>query len=349
MNELELTRALYLQLAEEDQRLVVKGAAEKGFVVGGFSKNVSKAPPRAVYACMAKRARRGGKYPYQLVLDTMAERRKINEENIIYHLAGEWMKGEYTHAGVEEYLRKLTHDKKELDSAATEKKEEKEPQSQEQNREQEEKSESVALTKKMEQIAQELLIIKEKNKKYKGIIQEYKIEIDNLQNNILKQEKAKDRFFRQIGELKNQIQQIQVEKNEEIGRRETIERQNVALKEQIEILMKQLKELELYRKHAPKLLCIAKTKNKIDFPGYDIKMIHEWDEIAKEEAVNGGYSEVWLVQKQFPYHLVSEISECIGKRLRQFLTMEDLINTVSQGGKKDDADGGQTDHRSIGS
>ena len=44
MNELELARALYLLLAEEDQRIVVKKAAEKGFVVDGVSKNVSKAP-----------------------------------------------------------------------------------------------------------------------------------------------------------------------------------------------------------------------------------------------------------------------------------------------------------------
>ena len=345
MNELELARALYLLLAEEDQRIVVKKAAEKGFVVDGFSKNVSKAPPRAVCACMAKRVKRGGKYPYQLVLGAMAERRKINEENVIYHLAGEWMKGEYTHAGVEEYLKKLTHDKKETDNTVTEKKElEKEPQ----NQEQEIKNESTTLKKEIARFEQELLTIKEKNKKYKNTIQENKIEIDNLQKNILRQEKAKDRLFRQIGELEHQIEKVQAEKQEEIKRREMTEQQTAALEEQIETLMEQIKELELYRKHAPKLLCIAKTKNKIDIPGYDIKMVHEWDEIIKEDAVNGGYLEVWLVQKQFPYHLISEISECIGKRLRQFLTMEDLINTASQGGKKDDADGGQTDHWSIG-
>lgn len=348
MNELELTRALYLQLAEEEQRLVVKRAAEKGFVVDGFSKNVSKAPPRAVCACMAKRARRGGKYPYQLVLGAMAERRKINEENIIYNLAGEWMKGEYTHAGVEEYLKNLTHDKKEPDSAAEKSEPEIKLQEQEQNQRQEPDSEAEVLKKEIQRLEQELTTVKEKNKKYKNTIQENKIEIDNLQKNILRQEKAKDRLFRQIGELEHQIEQIQAQKQEEITRREMTEQRTIALGEQIETLMEQIKELELYRKHAPKLLCIAKTKNKIDIPGYDIKMVHEWDEMTKDEAVNGGYLEVWLVQKQFPYHLVSEMSECIGKRLRQFLTMEDLINTVCQGGKEDDADGGQTDYRSIG-
>ena len=209
-------------------------------------------------------------------------------------------------------------------------------------------SEIEALKKEIQRFEQELTTAKEKNKKYKNTIQENKIELDNLQKNILRQEKAKDRLFRQIGELEHQMGQIQAEKQEEIRRREMTERQIIALEEQIETLMEQIKELELYRKHAPKLLCIAKTKNKIDIPGYHIKMVHEWDKTTKEEAVNGGYLEVWLVQKQFPYHLVSEMSECIGKRLRQFLTMEDLINTVSQGGKKDDADGGQTDHRNIG-
>lgn len=347
MNELELARALYQQLAEEDQRIVVKRAAEKGFVVDGFSKNVSKAPPRAVCACMAKRARRGGKYPYQLVLGAMAERRKLDEENVIYHLAGEWMKGEYTHAGVEEYLKKLTHDKKEPDNTTEKSESEIEPQAQEQNQKQEENNEIETLNKEIQRLEQELTTAKEKSKKYKNTIQENKIEIDNLQKNILRQEKAKDRLFRQIGELEHQMNQIQTEKQEEIRRREMIQRQAVALEEQIKTLMEQIKELELYRRHAPKLLCIAKTKNKIDIPGYDIKMVREWDETTKEDAVNGDYLEVWLVQKQFPYHLVSEMSECIGKRLRQFLTMEDLINTVCQGGKKNDADGGQTDYRNI--
>ena len=43
------------------------------------------------------------------------------------------MKGEYTHAGVEEYLKKLTHDKKELDSAPEKSEPQMKSQEQEQN------------------------------------------------------------------------------------------------------------------------------------------------------------------------------------------------------------------------
>lgn len=337
MNELELTRALYLQLAEQDQRLVVKKAAEKGFVVDGFSKNVSKAPPRAVCACMAKRARRG-KYPYQFILSAMAEQQKVDEENIIYYLAGEWMKGEYTHAGVEEDLKKLIHNKKESDNTIKDnEKSQKDLQNQECKYKEESEVESAALKKELERLDQELLITKDKTKKYKNTIQEYKIEIDNLQKNILREEKAKDRLFRQIGELENELEKVQEEKNEEIRKQKIREYEIRELQNQVETLMQQIKDLEIYRRHAPKLLCIVKSKNKIEIPGYDIKMAHEWNEVIREEAVNGEYFEVWLVQKQFPYHLVNEISECIGKKLKQFLTVEDLMNTVSQGGKKDDA------------
>lgn len=323
MSELELTRVLFMRLKEEEQKRVVKRAVEKGFTVDGFSKNAYKAPPRAVCACMAKKPKRG-KYPHRIILGAMAEQLRSNENHIVYQLANELLKSK----DISDEMEKKIIELMQKSDTATYNGEEQNENEQTAEYKTENKTEN-----RIEELEQELSAAREKNKKYKGILQENKIERDNLLKSIEQQKKEKEKYLRQIQKLEKKIQTLEEERQLEIARKKESECQVVELKGQMKELMKQIEILQLYKEHAPKMLCIAKTKYQIDIPGYHIKMVNEWNEEIKNDAINGDYYKIWFVQSQFPYNLVNEISECLGSKLKQFLTIEDLMDVVKQGGR----------------
>lgn len=309
MNDLEMTKKLFLLLGAEEQKNVARQAIQEGVTIPGFSKKAYMAPPKTICSCMGKKVK-NGKYYYEIILEVLA-RYAEQDENFVYTAARNWIRNEEMHSLIEEDLKKLLQNNEKCVENVEEDKIEIE-----QNVE--------MLSKRMVELEDEVTTVRAKNKKYKSTIYENKVEIDNLRKFSEKTEKENKNLKIEIEELKSTIKEYEKSKN-------SLEKEINEYKKYIDNLLRQIDILEQYKDNAPKILCFAAGREAVKIPGYDIDQMREWNEKVRQEIDINNYMEIWFVHKGFSYNTINEIKENYNCKITEYMTIEKLVESV--GGK----------------
>lgn len=306
MDIIEFSKKILQILDVNLLQVTIKKATAKGFVVQGFTKNVWMAPESILCAALEKRKK--GKYQGEVFLETLCE---LDIDNEVICLAREWMQNQETREKVENEVDKIILMKKEKQKINK---------IENQSKFEEEIEENIGCN---EQNTQQL---QKKVKKYQGIIQDYRIGLDNKQKEIV-------HLQREIKRLEKKLEDKEKENNDLVEKYLAI---NGYIKNLEEQLNEKNSENLMYQemvKRLPRVICFS--KKSIDnslFPLYRIEQYHEWIEENKKNIKWDEYQEIWVVETDFNYPEVMAIKNMPHKKLVLSCNIKSLIEKV--GGNK---------------
>lgn len=309
MNNIEFTKRIITGLGESERRKVIKKATQYGFTVDGFSRKPYDAPITAIMNCMNRKKR--NKYQFELLMDVMSEMSEEEGASDILKYVKQWLEDENSHIEIELILDKMVV---------------KDEENIKRNVSIDFEEEQIKYIKKIENIEQELKVARERGKQQKQTIQDNKIKISNLKQNIDRLERENKHKQALVESLEMDIIKLQ-------------EKQQIILiklekkEEEIKELRENINKLQLFKDNAPKILCILKKEKEVEIPGFDIKTIHTWDDEIKQIILEEEYAKVWLIHNGFTYDIISDIKETFEKeKIKEFNNYNKMFNTVVKGG-----------------
>ena len=199
MHNSEFVKKVVPLLEDFEYRQVISKSISRGFIIPGFSNNkrnvkVSIPISLVVSTGVLNKKVNKEKYNYQILLDVMcgiAHEKK--ESSDILKFVEKWVSNETIHDELEEQLFALE------EAAAAENEENFATSNKE-------KKENIDYTKEIKQLREEIVRLRDKNKKNKEDIQSFKIEIDILKQKNFKIEKEKERVTKEYELMKRRYE-----------------------------------------------------------------------------------------------------------------------------------------------
>lgn len=310
MEELEFSRELVKILDKHILQKTLKKAITQGFTIQGFNKNVWKAPVTIVNAALEKR-KRGGKYQYTIFLECLAG---LEEDNLGINLAKKWLKNGEERTEAEKKLLEFMSYKQE-----------------EKNIKVDEIEEVVSndIEEKIEKNSENVGVIIQQQariKKLQNTVQEYRISIDNHKKEI-------ERLKKKNNKLEKGYEEEQIKSNK---LREEAERLKKQIGEYQHQLIQNEEKINYYKgilDKAPKIICFSKKKIDIEiFPFRKIEQMGEWRNEFADEIGWEKYQEVWIVESDFSYPEVMDITNIIKKVNGKVVRAHNLKSLIAKVG-----------------
>lgn len=300
VDDLEFCSRLIKILTNEERERSLKIAEADGFVVQGFSKDITRAPVSYIIKALQKQSKKRNAQCI-IMITAIAETRSTSFNQISTNngefsplLAAQlWIEKDeekkeraLTILKKIEELRKIEVKEEAIGSASNSKI----------------LLEKTALTKDNLDFKEENIHLREKLKILQFKIQGYKIQIGDFENKIQKLNKDIDKQQKCFKELN--------EHNVELNKQIMILQNGILEKNCcIEELKEKIMHLEKYEQKAKSVLCFSRKDIVEDeFPQYKITVIHEWQDKYKENISWNNYDSVWIVTKDFPYSDICTIS-----------------------------------------
>lgn len=324
MQDSEFVKRMIPLLDAMEYKQVISHSISRGFIIPGFSnskRNNKVSIPMSLVTStgvLCKKVNKD-KYNYQILFDvmkTIAQEKKDDES--IMNLVVKWANDESTHSDIEDEIAsiEMSFDNQDLKKYKSDKITHNKT------------SINEKVEKNISQLNDEMLRIKDKNKKYKEELQGNKIEIDNLKQQKTKLEKEKEKIQEEKDLLQNKFEGFVREHNIQV---EKLEQNLASYKKEIIELNEQIRVLQQYKAIAPHILCITKSKKELDFPGYDISYISETNNL-EETYLAEEYNYVWYLRKGFNHSDLIYIKNIIPKeKLIQARDENDLADKVKGG------------------
>lgn len=310
MNTLEYTRNLFMILDISEQKAIIKKAKDRGFLIPGFSKKPCTAPVSTIVKFFGMKNKRDNLFYYDVILQIMIEKAEIND-NYVYKLAKEWNSPT---ANREELSN-------ELDSMVKERDIQKDDIAAGSSN-----SVSTSTDNDLEELKNEVTQLREKNKKNKNSIQEYKIELDNLKGKIERYEKELKNKSRELDEYENRCEKLEEEKNSLTNKCSEAE-----LKEKE--LLTEIEELSYFKNNTPRIVCFSKKEKEIPVKGYNVTIVNSLNEDIRFNLKANEFDEVWFIHKGFPYGIFSEVKNLCKCKVKEFISVDSLVNKLAEGGR----------------
>ena len=277
MEELEFSQRIVKILKGKALQDTLRKAGTQGFIVSGFAKNVSKAPPAILAAAMTK-GKRGKGSQSGIFLKCLSE---LDEDILESKLAQKWLAGGESR---EEAEREL----KDIETSVLDK--------QKQN-------------ENVQDIIEIEDSIKKDNKDDVQVIKKQQERIKKLQATIQSYKIANDNYKKEIEQLKRENIKLETKNAEDLRNellmKDIIKKLKNEIHEQQQQLAKMGTEIEKYKnmyENALRVLCFS--KKEIDeemFPCYNIEWISEWNNDYVKTIDWIKYREVWIAESDFSY------------------------------------------------
>ena len=312
MTDYEFAKIVVKQLEDEDRIATVKRAAQKGFVVRGFSKWPHMAPKGAIIKSMGLKNKQ--KKQYDILIRAMGELSNDIPNHEFYHMARLWLDEEDSHEQIADRLSIM------MKSNA--------PPGQDQICDIKEDSEvnDDSGDSRIDQLEQELAEAKERLKRQKRNLKENKISIGKLKE-------ENERLANEIKKKQEQFESIIHEKQMALKERNALEEELNIVQKQLQELCKKNEELQVFREKAPKILCIIQKEIDIEIVGYNIATIHQWNQKVKEELKEKSFSQIWLVNRGFTYACINEIKNYFNYiEIKEYLNEKQFMDAIKMGG-----------------
>lgn len=321
LDDLEFCSRLIKILTNEERERALKIAEADGFVVRGFSKDITRAPNSYIIKALQKKSKKGISQCI-IIIHAITEIKSTSFEK------SNKIDGEISPLTAAQLWIEKDEEKKERGLAILVEMEE--------LRKTEAKEEAVSNISNIENFLEEKVLsnenldynnkeenvqLREKLKNLQHKIQGYKIQVGDYESKIQKLIKEIDKQQKTTDDLKEQY--------DELNKQNLILQYNISEKNAyIEELKEKIIYLEKYEQNAKKVLCFSRKDIINDeFPQYKITVIHDWQEKYKESIIWNDYDSVWIITKDFPYADVCIISSlCQCEVLKFFNTNKIKIN-----------------------
>lgn len=307
MEELEFSRELVKILDKSILQKVLKRAGSQGFTVQGFDKNVWKAPAMKVNSSLGKR-KRGGKYQYQILLESLAS---LEEDSAEIELARKWLMNGEKRVEAEKKLVEV-RDSKQV--------------------------KEIAESNEIKEVISS--VIDEKNNENIDVISQHKKRIEKLKKTLQEHRALADRYKKEIGDLQKEKTKLEKRFKEEQEKNEKLIEDINEFEKRIDGYQKQLyqkdEDINYYKKKFEKLphvICFCAKKIDIEmFPLYNIEQVREWRNEFVDEIEWKGYQKIWIVESDFNYSEVVEIKKMAKGKVVAARNLKSLMEKV--GGDK---------------
>ena len=333
MDKETVVRLLNL-LSDSDRNTVLRDAAQNGFIVDGF-KDLTKVPqPILTKAIGGRKRRKISKYPYQLILESIA-RLQPDENPDLYAedsdnltpsivaqlcLKNNFMSMDKVNAYLEKSEKSIHSTEDTYDEICTT------------NDEYDEISKYIDKLKSAEERIHDLdevnATLRQKNSKLQKKVQEYKIENDNLKNSNKRIQKEYEKIITEYEECIQQNKDLKREKD-------TIKQEVVYLEKEIKLMIEKVNVLEdmalKEKSKRKKICCLFSGKLGDDLLSqYDIDVHKVYSE--KQIIEWNLYQGVWLCTKDVPFGVIRAIKKlAVNCEIVKFSNINDLKEKIMVG------------------
>lgn len=163
-------------------------------------------------------------------------------------------------------------------------------------------------------------------RKLHNTVQEYRISIDNYKKEV-------EHLKKKNNKLEKRCEEEQIKGNKLLEEVERLEKQ---LGEYQQQLIQNEEKINYYKEildKAPKIICFSKKKIDIEkFPFRKIEQMGEWRNEFTDEIEWEKYQEVWIVESDFSYPEVMDITKIIKKVNGKVVRAHNLKSLIAKVG-----------------
>jgi chromosome segregation ATPase len=305
MDEIEFAQIVAETLDEKSRECVLQSMQSHGFSIDGF-RNLRNAPIKILQASLKKPIKKSNVSTADIFLK---EVRQCTLDDPIVKIVRLWNGTEEQRNQAEE---EITHYKKKI----------KKPQ--EQNKTNNKDVETKKLSDENE--IEEANKLRDKNKLLRQKIQNLKIQIDDLKNQLLIEKKYNTKLDNNNVEL--------AEENK------TIKEKNIEYETQIDFLKKHTEELtdkikfyEHVLENSPRTLCFTKSEvSKENIYLYNMDIHGDLSDIENIDWKQ--YKRIWVSESDFPFDKIQQIMELSGRNVKRARNINNIIERIINEGER---------------